>query len=170
MVVDRKFIALLFSTFGLVVFFGVIVVTCLFMTRPEANAAQGFAAAHEDSSGRSPASLNVRAENLAGAKVPVVMELLSLPCLSEAATDLAELTTAAKQIRLQTKSCDKLKALKMLSITNKTNGYSATIFQQEANAISTDYISLDHGKNILTFSQQTTTGETRTVALTVLRQ
>jgi len=181
MVVDRKFIALLFSTFGLVLFFSAVVVTSLFMTRPAAVATTQHAfstgigrSVQEDGSTnveRNPASLSVRNHPIAIRKNQVVMEQFSLPCVGQPPGNFdAVVATTANQIQLKAKSCDKLAELKILSVTNKTNGYSATIFQQDATTIATDYITLDRGENLLTFAQQTATGVERSFDLTVLRK
>ena len=165
---DRNQLTLLFSTFGLTILLGILVTTSLFVTRPSVrNVGSMVSEIVQNENTRGPASLNVR--DSSAAKSAVVMEQVSLPCFSDTSPLPGPVRTMAKQIRLHAKTCDKDQELHFLTIINKTNGYSATLFPADLQTLSTDYISIERGENILVLNQKIAGGQVRTIELRIQR-
>lgn len=101
---------------------------------------------------RSPASAVATIASSAGEeRADTLMTEATMPC---ARTESIRIAPSVRQIRLVFESC----ANAIISVTNETNGFQATLFEQKA----TDYITLAPETNVLKISR---TGVVETLAI-----
>jgi len=97
-------------------------------------------------------------------------EILDLSC--EPAKEPIQVAQRIRQIRLRGEDCQVASSSgeeSKTKIDNLTNGFNASVFSTQPGLFTTDYISLDEGKNQIKISQTKKSGEVHTRDLVVIR-
>jgi hypothetical protein len=121
------------------------------------------AAAKSLHASRAPSSLVEAATPVySAAKVSDHVETFAMGCLKNG--DRIEYQSSAKLVRFLWKACGSSRlALEASSLFNRANGFEATLFQLEKGLISSDYVSLVGGENMILMELENSAGQ-RTVA------
>lgn len=85
------------------------------------------------------------------------------------AQDYQNIEVDGSRIRLKSNSCENFRTSD-LTITNKSNGYTASIFQMKNNEFTTDFIDLKYGENQVEVKMKDAAGYEKTHSLTVHRR
>lgn len=89
---------------------------------------------------REPASSDTATE-------PVRMDQVRLKCWSEPPQTL--MGTGARWVRITGATCDRELGVEEITLKNITNGFKATLFALTGQVLTTDFIPLDLGANVL---------------------
>lgn len=88
---------------------------------------------------------------------PIEMEVVKVPCWDK--SDDGDQETSARWIRLTGRPCQLSHGSEdQVSVRNLTNGYSATVFANQASGMTTDFIPLREGKNEILIRFEQTPG------------
>lgn len=99
---------------------------------------------------------------------PVEMEVMKVACWD--VQDAAERGTDARWIRLTGRACQSDYGVDKISLRNVSNGYVATIFDDEKGLLTTDYIPLQMGKNDLVIRFESGPGVSSEQSVTLVRK
>jgi len=94
---------------------------------------------------RLPASLPAQFAPTTKTLPPIDMNVMKVPCWDM--QDLAVKDTDARWIRLTGKACQLKEASENVTVRNLSNGHVATVFTSKGEALTTDFIPLQIGKN-----------------------
>lgn len=84
--------------------------------------------------------------------------------------DKKRLVSAASQLRVRGRLCDKFSASSPPQISNLTNGYTATLFFPDQNRYTTDYINLGEGMNKILILKPNSAGGLSELEISILRR
>lgn len=124
------------------------------LTPPEREAVALANSKPAQASNREPASAA-----LAGSKTPSIAHVITLD-VSCVRKKLATFKAEGSFVQIKGKDCRKKAAKNSIAITNKTNGFTASIFELNGNEYQTDLIQLKPGENQILVQVKSPAGST----------